>query len=140
MESGFCVETMYKYIGQTVTVFTTSGGVSGCGFTGVLISVDCNCIRLIDKIGEAPACPLGSSCCYGSDNNYSYSNNGNCGCGCRNNCGCGSRVSCGNGCGCGSRNSNGWGNGYGNNSYGNPLGAVTEIPLCNVAAFTHNAI
>lgn len=55
-------ENMSKYIGQTVTIFTTSGGQSGSGFTGVLISVsDCS-VRLLVCAGEAPACPLGSSC------------------------------------------------------------------------------
>ena len=41
------VEGMFCYIGQTVTIFTTSGGLSGNGFTGVLISADCNVVRLL---------------------------------------------------------------------------------------------
>lgn len=94
-------DEMCRYIGQTVTVFTTSGGASGCGFTGVLISVDCGCIRLLNRIGEAPACAIGSSCC----KTYGYKN-----------------------CNCA----------Y--NDYNNPLGAITEIPICNIASFTHNAI
>jgi len=53
---------MIRHIGQTVTIFTTSGGISGNGFTGVLLSVDCNCIRLLADIGAPPACPIGSSC------------------------------------------------------------------------------
>ncbi len=56
------VESMCRYIGQTVTIFTTSGGLSGCGFTGVLISVDCNCVRLLCDVGAPPACPIGSAC------------------------------------------------------------------------------
>ncbi|MDR1065971.1 MAG: hypothetical protein LBL35_00855 [Clostridiales bacterium] len=55
-------ESMLRYIGQTVTIFTTSGGLSGSGFTGVLISVDCNVVRLLCDIGAAPACPIGSGC------------------------------------------------------------------------------
>lgn len=56
------IECMTRYIGQTVTVFTTSGGLSGNGFTGVLISIDeCN-IRILGDIGAAPSCPVGSSC------------------------------------------------------------------------------
>lgn len=99
IESKNCLaDEMCRYIGQTVTVFTTSGGSSGCGFTGVLISVDCGCIRLLNCIGEAPACAIGSNCCGCRNNNYSY--------------------------------------GY----YNNPLGAITEIPICNIASFTHNAI
>ena len=45
------VESMGRYIGQTVTIFTTSGGLSGNGFTGVLLTVDCNCVRLLADIG-----------------------------------------------------------------------------------------
>lgn len=51
-----------RYIGQTVTIFTTSGGQSGSGFSGVLISVSDCAVRLLVSAGEAPACPLGSSC------------------------------------------------------------------------------
>ena len=56
------VESMFRYIGQTVTIFTTSGGLSGNGFTGVLLTADCNCIRLLADIGAPPACPVGSAC------------------------------------------------------------------------------
>lgn len=64
------VESMSCHIGKTITVYTTSGGASGCGFTGVLASVTCDCIRLITDIGEAPACSIGSSCCKNRYNNY----------------------------------------------------------------------
>lgn len=68
------VDSMYRYIGQTVTIFTTSGGLSGDGFTGVLIAVDCNAVRLLCNVGEAPSCPIGSNCTnamtpYGVSNN-----------------------------------------------------------------------
>jgi hypothetical protein len=56
------VESMCRHIGQTVTIFTTSGGLSGSGFTGVLLTVDCNCVRLLADIGAPPACPIGSAC------------------------------------------------------------------------------
>lgn len=56
------VESMFQYIGRTVTIFTTSGGLSGSGFTGVLLSVDARVIRLLVDVGAAPACPVGSSC------------------------------------------------------------------------------
>ena len=67
------VESMFRFIGQTVTIFTTSGGLSGNGFTGVLLSADCNVVRLLADIGAPPACPVGSSCtdcftCKGIDN------------------------------------------------------------------------
>ena len=57
-----CSEDLCRFIGQTITIFTESGGLSGSGFTGVLISVDCNCIRLLTAIGLPPACPVGSAC------------------------------------------------------------------------------
>ena len=56
------VESMCRHIGQTVTIFTTSGGLSGNGFTGVLLTADCHCVRLLADIGAPPACPIGSSC------------------------------------------------------------------------------
>ena len=47
----FLVESMSRYLGQTVTIFTTSGGLSGNGFTGVLAGI-CGCtIKLITDIG-----------------------------------------------------------------------------------------
>ena len=55
-------ESMIRHIRQTVTIFATSGGLSGSGFTGVLLSVDMNCARLLADIGQPPACPLGSAC------------------------------------------------------------------------------
>ncbi|MFL0267225.1 hypothetical protein [Candidatus Clostridium radicumherbarum] len=51
-----------RHIGQTVTIFTTSGGDSGEGFTGVLISVNRCFVRLISAIGSAPGCALGNCC------------------------------------------------------------------------------
>lgn len=50
-----------NFIGQTVTVFTTSGGVSGAGFTGVVLAVSCDFVRLVVRQGSAPANPLGDS-------------------------------------------------------------------------------
>ncbi len=55
-------DSLVCQIGRTVTVFTESGGLSGSGFTGVLLSVDCNVIRLLVSVGAAPACPVGSAC------------------------------------------------------------------------------
>ena len=56
------VEGLGRHFGQTVTVFTESGGLSGSGFTGTLIFCDCNVIKLLTCIGAAPCCPLGSDC------------------------------------------------------------------------------
>lgn len=59
---GGLVESLVCNIGRTVTIFTQSGGLSGSGFTGVLLSADCNCVRLLSVVGGAPACPIGSAC------------------------------------------------------------------------------
>jgi len=56
------LEGICRYIGQTVTIFTTSGGLSGSGFTGVLISADCRVVRLLCDVGAPPACSIGSAC------------------------------------------------------------------------------
>jgi hypothetical protein len=57
------IRELRRFIGQTVTVFTTSGGESGRGFTGVLMSVTSDpIIRLVTSFGPAPACALGSCC------------------------------------------------------------------------------
>jgi hypothetical protein len=56
------VRDLRRHFGETVTIFTTSGGLSGRGFTGVLISVNCDFVRLLSDIGPAPACALGSCC------------------------------------------------------------------------------
>ena len=100
MNDNYLLDSLAKYIGQTVTIFTTSGGCSGGGFTGVLASVNENYVKLITNIGAAPSCPVGSNCTgYG----YNYGNQNCC---------------------------------YGYNW----LGSVTEIPICKIASFTHNAI
>ena len=63
MECNKCLEeSLCRHIGQTVTIFTTSGGISGAGFTGVLAHVGNGCINLITRIGAAPACPISSEC------------------------------------------------------------------------------
>ncbi len=56
------VNDLARHIGQTVTIFTTSGGQSGRGFTGVLASVNCDFVRLVTQIGPAPGCALGNCC------------------------------------------------------------------------------
>lgn len=62
-----------EYVGETVTIFTKSGGISGCGFTGVVLAVNCDFVRLVTNQGSAPTCPIGgpnSSCCNDSNNGY----------------------------------------------------------------------
>ena len=51
-----------RYLGETVTIFTTSGGESGSGFTGVLVAVNEDFVRLVTAIGTAPECSLGNNC------------------------------------------------------------------------------
>ena len=122
------IESMLRHIGQTVTVFTTSGGLSGSGFTGVLAGVHNGCVRLITDIGAPPACPIGSSCGDFRDESIGEDRN----CRCRRGWGWDSnwRGSCG--CGWGT---NRWGwSGF------NWLGSVAEIPCDKIVSFTHNAI
>lgn len=52
-----------RYIGQTVTIFTTSGGASGCGFTGVLLMVNPCYVTLVNRIGSPPSNPLSETIC-----------------------------------------------------------------------------
>jgi hypothetical protein len=51
-----------NHIGETVTIYTKSGGQSGFGFTGVVLGVTNDFVRLITRIGPAPECALGSDC------------------------------------------------------------------------------
>jgi hypothetical protein len=57
------LEELSRFIGQTVTIFTTSGGASGVGFTGVLLRVNSRFITLVNRIGTPPANPLGDVSC-----------------------------------------------------------------------------
>lgn len=63
------VDHLEDYVGETVTIFTTSGGQSGCGFTGFLLKVNCHFVRLITKVGPAPGCALGNGCNKGHGQN-----------------------------------------------------------------------
>jgi len=113
------IESMFRHIGQTVTIFTSSGGLSGNGFTGVLAGICDGCVKLITDIGAPPACPLGSACCGGLpfDGEIDGGRGGLCERGGR----------------CGGR---GRGRGWG----WNWLGSVTVIPCERIVSFTHNAI
>ena len=62
------LEHMREYIGETVTIFTTSGGISGCGFTGVIITVNPCFVRLVTEQGLPPANPLAENICGDFDN------------------------------------------------------------------------
>lgn len=106
------VAVLTDHIGQTVTIFTTSGGDSGSGFTGVLVFVNCSFIRLISQIGPAPSCALGNCCdnmnnaLYGDTLDEAQINNTNL------------RFNC----------------------HINNFGSIIDIPIVFIAAFVHNAV
>jgi hypothetical protein len=54
------VEHIEDFIGRTVTIFTTSGGESGSGFTGVLIRVNNRFATLITQVETAPGSAPGN--------------------------------------------------------------------------------
>ena len=119
-----CIEeSLCRYVGQTVTIFTTSGGISGSGFTGVLAHVGHGCIRLITSIGAAPACAIGSECSWGRGGGFGGGRPGKSSrrCGCRSECRCVEETRPFD---------------HGRNW----LGSVTEIPIDKIASFTHHAI
>ena len=102
--------SLCKYIGQTVTIFTASGGATGCGFTGVLMSANECFVRLLTSVGIAPDCPIGSTCCCPCDPSCSKTIPGFGG------------FRGGQGaCGCG-------------------FGSVVVIPVDQIVSFCHNAI
>lgn len=68
-----------RYIGETVTIFTASGGASGCGFTGVLIDVNPCFVRLMTRRGPAPANPLAENICGDFENGPGRASRGGCG-------------------------------------------------------------
>ncbi|MFL0252675.1 hypothetical protein ACJDT4_19865 [Clostridium neuense] len=72
------VNDIERHLGQTVTIYTASGGQSGLGFTGVLVKVSGNFVRLITQIGPAPGCALGSCCNPYIDNVYGDSEKDDC--------------------------------------------------------------
>lgn len=139
MANGNFVPSLTNYIGQTVTVFTTSGGESGRGFTGVLALVNPSFIRLITQLGPAPGCALGNCCERQIPDNVGGVQDDVCMDGLRNN----------------PDNIQDQGN-YPNNVQGQAsyptgqrridctgnrgLGSVVDIPVCKIASFVHNAV
>ncbi|MFL0267227.1 hypothetical protein [Candidatus Clostridium radicumherbarum] len=111
MPDGFSLAgDLARHIGQTVTIFTTSGGESGEGFTGVLASVSRGFVRLIVNLGSAPGCALGNCCTDERRRSTSRRNTDR-----RRTTG---RFDCS----------------------GRTLGAVVDIPIDRIAAFVHNAV
>jgi hypothetical protein len=138
--SGFAAD-LARHIGQTVTIFTTSGGDSGSGFTGVLVSVNCNFVRLITQLGSAPGCALGNCC----DERRENTDNVNRGCTEEEN----NQGGLGNDIdfigGTGNRQRRGTNRENTDRQRridcrGNTLGAVIDIPIDRIASFVHNAV
>lgn len=121
-----------NYIGETVTIFTSSGGQSGSGFTGVILSVNEVFVRLITRIGPPPGCSLGNACSdFNVGNGYSHGHGHGYGHG-YGGYGMGPVVPANE---VGAVSAGGW-NGY-------PVytvGSVTDIPVANIVSFVHNAV
>lgn len=126
-----------KYIGETVTIFTSSGGESGSGFTGVLLAVNACFVRLLTRIGPPPGCSLGNAC---SNFNVGPTAPVVTGCGCGNMGGMG-----GFGAGVpwpilpanynGAVSAGGW-----DAKPVYTVGSVTDIPIAAIVSFVHNAV
>ncbi len=124
-----------KYIGQTVTIFTSSGGESGSGFTGVLMTVNSVFVRLLTRIGPPPGCSLGNSCTnFQVGEGYGSGNCGGSGYG-----GFGAGMS---GAGPivpasvnGAVTAGGW-----DSIPVYTVGSVTDIPIPSIVSFVHNAV
>ena len=115
------LEELCRYIGQTVTIFTTSGGASGCGFTGVLLRVNPCYVTLVNRLGTPPANPLSEVVC--GDRRWGREGNRE-----------GGRENGREGCRDGGRD-------YDDRD--RPVytvGSVCDIPVDKIAAFCHNAI
>lgn len=127
-----------RHIGETVTIFTASGGESGTGFTGVILSVNACIVRLITRIGPPPACALGNAC---SDFKVGFGGP------------VGPAVG---GCGAGNGFGGGFGGGFGPVIPANvpgaataggwdgfpvyTVGSVTDIPVDRIVSFVHTAV
>jgi len=131
-----------NYIGETVTIFTNSGGQSGSGFTGVILAVNNVFVRLITRIGPPPGCSLGNACTgfnvgykpYGGscDGYGSYGSHGGSYGGYSGSFGSGPVAPASE---LGAITAGGW-NGY-------PVytvGSVTDIPISSIVSFVHNAV
>lgn len=119
-----------NYIGETVTIFTASGGQSGSGFTGVVLSVN-NCfVRLLTRIGPPPGCALGNTC---TGFNHGYSYGGFSGYGGYGGYGSYGPVLPANQNG--AMTAGGW-NGYPVST----VGSVADIPIDTIVSFVHNAV
>lgn len=105
-----------EFQGETVTIFTASGGVSGCGFTGVVLSVNPCFVRLVTEQGMAPTSPIAENICPDLENGL------------------------GRGCGGGGLGDLGSGSGKRPFPHQRLVGSVCDIPIDKIVAFCHNAV
>lgn len=56
------IRHMKKFIGENVLIFTTVGGAAGSGFEGILLSIECDFVRLLSEQGTSPNCPISPIC------------------------------------------------------------------------------
>lgn len=117
-----------SYVGETVTIFTSSGGQSGSGFTGVILAVNPVFIRLLSRIGPPPGCSLGNACTGFNQGGYGA--------------GTGYGTGCGSGYGpigpagqVGAANAGGW-----SNLPVYTVGSVVDIPIAAIVSFVHSAV
>lgn len=140
------LRSLCRFIGETVTIFTESGGPSGCGFTGVVLSVDCNFVRLVTQQGTPPSCPIGSACCPDFDDGPTGVGGVGAGFGAGAGAGVGAGVGFGGiGAGVGAGVGVGIGAGIGCPKPPHPappftVGSVCDIPVDKIVAFCHNAV
>lgn len=104
-------------IGETVTIFTESGGGSGQGFTGIVIGCNECFVRLVTSFGSAPSHVFGKDRNVFDCNCRSCRNDNN-----RNHC-----SFCGN-------------NDHNRNNNHFEVGSVINIPIDKIVAFVHNAV
>ncbi len=108
---GSLLRHLSEHIGETVTIFTTSGGASGCGFSGILIMVNPCFVRLATERGIAPANPLAENICGEEGKGRSFGFEG---------------LSCG-------------GSERREREYPR-VGSVCDIPIDKIVSFCHNAV
>ena len=118
------VNDLRRHIGQTVTIFTTSGGQSGRGFTGVLVSVNCSFVRLVTQLGSAPGCALGNCCDRNHHHDHHHDHHHNNEWDCDDNVGGIERDRDRDRFDCN----------------GNTLGSIVDIPIDRIASFVHNSV
>jgi hypothetical protein len=105
------VKHLQRFIGETVLVFATCGGASGNGFSGVLMEVNCDFIRLVNRQSSPPTCPISNIC--NGEEDYCRDGNGVMGESAQ----------------------------YEHmRKQGRNVGSICDIPIDRIAAFCHNAV